>query len=155
MSAQVVLARPLRTGLLGPQEVHAYRVPTDGSPWRAVCGARITPDRAEIVPHYTGLPGGQCSLGAALAADVPPVSRTELHGRPPAPSTATAGFSLSWRARLVHLVPAGAPTTELDGGTLALGRCGGLGWGPIPTKPALWPTCPACAEQAPETHPDA
>ncbi|MBB5159965.1 hypothetical protein [Saccharopolyspora phatthalungensis] len=170
----------------GPPQVHAYRVPGDsastatrvlnaggGAPseidqasggddpvvWVAVCGDRITPDDAEIVDRFTGMPCILCFMSAVLASDVPSVSRAQVEGMPSAgqapaqPSTQDLGvaevrrtiqFAPSWRERVVHLAYSGTTQADYEGGKVVLGFCGQIGWGPNERPPEGWQLCEEC-----------
>lgn len=145
---QVVLARRRVESYAAdqPPEVHAYmRSEVDSSVWLAPCGSRITPDDAEIVQSFTGVPCSACGVIAALAT----------------PSTTTVGtedavlidesgrFGLSWRERVVHAVADDSMRAELGGRSLVMGMCGFIGWGPVASKPAGWHHCPECRGLAP------
>ena len=167
MGTQVVLARARRTGATtgrpsadGPPEVHAYRISEKADEaWESACGVQLAPRDAEIVDRFTGVPCLSCYLTAIMAADVTPITRTELE-----PPTRTvelsngapfpAEYAASWRERVVHLIATEAPRTELDDEPVIMGRCGSLGW--PSTKPAGWDLCPECTQLTPipETRPE-
>lgn len=134
-------------------------VPCEPAPWVSVCGAPLAPADAEIVDQFVGAPCATCAMVAIVGSDVAPVSREEAEGPPAAaittatssagaeiPAASESTFAMSWRERVVHVVAPGAPCTQLDGGTLALGLCGGLGWWPC-HPPGSWNVCSACTEQ--------
>lgn len=163
---RVVLARR-RDGVSadgGPPEVHAYRVPDDdGSPavWRAPCGDVVKPDEVEIVAASTGNPCPRCLILAALASDAPPVGRTELEGplapQPPEvlpadvviePAVVPLMYAPSWREQVFHFAEPGAERRPYQGGTVVVGLCGGIGWGPHEHAPNDWPMCAECIQIA-------
>jgi len=132
-----------------------------GSMWVAVCGNKLSRGEAEIVERYAGAPCMSCMMAAIMASDVAPLSRADVEtppALPPAPpgveldpaspepsalpATPTPMYAASWRERVVHIVEPGAPVKEVDGRTLVMGACGGIGW-PC-NKPKTWEVCPEC-----------
>ncbi len=142
-----------------PPEVHAYRV--DHVMWMAPCGDTVNPDEVEIVKPFTGTPCPRCWMLAALATDVPLVSRAELETTPPSPelpavspadvvvesSDAMLLYAPSWRERVVHYAHPKAPTQKYGrSGTVVAGLCGEIGWGPHTRPPVDWPMCSECVQ---------
>lgn len=144
---------------------HAYRVPDDGGSaavWWAPCGAEIKPDEAEIVATFTGVVCERCWMLAMLASDAPSVTRAELEGAPvrgELPEASPAGvvvepaadalmYAPSWRERVVHFAAADAEPLAYEGGTVVIGLCGEIGWGPHEHAPHEWPMCVECVQIA-------
>ncbi|GAA4879960.1 hypothetical protein [Saccharopolyspora cebuensis] len=155
---RVVLARRRGAERGGPPEVHAYWRPDDDTStaaWWAPCGAKITPENAELVPRFAGAPCDRCWLLVALGSDAAPVGRDEFARAVPEPAAAPepvaapdpalgAEWAASWSIRATHAVEPGAPRSTLYGRPVVLARCGELGWGPMAPPPG-WPLCDGCA----------
>ncbi|MFI0468673.1 hypothetical protein ACH347_31725 [Saccharopolyspora sp. 5N102] len=132
---------------------------SDPAVWIAVCGDRITSDEAEIIGHFTGTPCMTCFMAAALTCDapimpaeleiapavflreLPEVSPTEVRV---AKTGAMLMYAPSWRERVIHYVNPNEPTANYENGTVVLGICGEIGWGPYGRPPENWPMHDAC-----------